>query len=119
MSIHNNLDARALAGPETPPRLAPASGESETLVGTSAGALNAALVASRPQIPATADELARVWRCLLRDIAPISHAVGLGAERIYVLPTIQVGHPRRLNHEGLASAGSALSGVVRRSGAAA
>src|SRR5438132_994449 len=34
----------------------------DLLVGTSIGALNAAFVASRPQTPATAKELARVWR---------------------------------------------------------
>jgi NTE family protein len=45
----------------------------DLLVGTSAGALNAAFVASRPQTPATAQELARVWRSLHReDVFPIS-----------------------------------------------
>src|SRR4051812_29041171 len=39
----------------------------DLLVGTSAGALNAAFVASRPQTVATAEELARVWRGLHRD----------------------------------------------------
>jgi NTE family protein len=34
----------------------------DLLVGTSAGALNAAFVASRPQTAATARELARIWR---------------------------------------------------------
>jgi NTE family protein len=42
------------------------------LVGTSAGALNAAYVASRPQTVQTAKELARVWRGLHRqDVFPI------------------------------------------------
>jgi NTE family protein len=42
------------------------------LVGTSAGALNAAYVASRPQTVDTAKDLARVWRGLHRqDIFPI------------------------------------------------
>jgi NTE family protein len=42
------------------------------LVGTSAGALNAAYVASRPQTVQTAKDLARVWRELHRqDIFPI------------------------------------------------
>src|SRR5260370_2661526 len=36
----------------------------DLLVGTSVGALNAAFVASRPQTPETADELARVGRRL-------------------------------------------------------
>jgi NTE family protein len=45
----------------------------DLLVGTSVGALNAAFVASRPQVPATADELARVWRDLQRaDVFPVS-----------------------------------------------
>ena len=39
----------------------------DLLVGTSAGALNAAFIASRPQTAATADELAGVWRALHRD----------------------------------------------------
>ncbi len=34
----------------------------DLLVGASAGALNAAFVASRPQTVATADELATIWR---------------------------------------------------------
>ena len=51
----------------------------ELLVGTSAGALNAAFVASRPQAPATADELARVWRNLQReDVFPVSARALLG-----------------------------------------
>jgi NTE family protein len=44
----------------------------DLLVGTSAGALNAAYVASRPQTPQTAQELARVWRGLHRqDVFPV------------------------------------------------
>jgi NTE family protein len=45
----------------------------DLLVGTSVGALNAAFVASRPQTPQTAAELARVWRGLQReDVFPVS-----------------------------------------------
>jgi len=41
-------------------------------VGASAGAINAAFVATRPQLPSTADELAEVWRSLRRrDIFPL------------------------------------------------
>lgn len=62
----------------------------DLLVGTSVGALNAAFVASRPQTPATADELARVWRALQReDVFPISlRAVvgGLGRQRDHLVP---------------------------------
>lgn len=47
--------------------------EADVFVGTSIGALNAAFAASRPQTPATADELARVWRGLRReDLFPVS-----------------------------------------------
>ena len=43
------------------------------LVATSVGALNAAFIASRPQTPVTARELARIWRNLGReDIFPVS-----------------------------------------------
>src|SRR5438876_1023424 len=38
----------------------------DLLVGASAGALNAAFVASRPQTVETADELAAIWRGLRR-----------------------------------------------------
>ena len=49
------------------------------LVATSVGALNAAFVASRPQTPATARELGRLWRSLQReDIFPVSLSALLG-----------------------------------------
>jgi NTE family protein len=49
------------------------------LVGTSVGALNAAFVASRPQSPQTARELARVWRNLQReDVFPVSMSALVG-----------------------------------------
>lgn len=45
----------------------------DVLVGTSAGALNASFVASRPQTVATANQLARIWHGLRReDIFPVS-----------------------------------------------
>jgi NTE family protein len=45
----------------------------DLLIGTSAGALNAAFVATRPQTVATAEELAHVWRGLHRgDIFPLN-----------------------------------------------
>ena len=51
----------------------------DLLVGTSVGALNAAFVASRPQIPATAGELARVWHRLRRgDVFPVSARALIG-----------------------------------------
>src|SRR4051794_15624989 len=54
----------------------------DLLVGTSAGALNAGFVASRPQTVATADALARVWRGLQRDdIFPVSMRALVGGLR--------------------------------------
>jgi NTE family protein len=62
----------------------------DLLVGTSAGALNAAFVASRPQTVATADELARVWRGLRRDdifpIRPRAVIGGLTNQRDHLVP---------------------------------
>jgi NTE family protein len=44
----------------------------DLLVGTAAGALNAAFVASRPQEVATSDELARIWAAIQRqDVFPL------------------------------------------------
>src|SRR3954470_13193548 len=44
----------------------------DLLVGTSAGALNAAYVASRPRTAQTAKDLARVWLgCHRKDVFPI------------------------------------------------
>jgi NTE family protein len=54
----------------------------DLLVGTSTGALNAAFVASRPQTPATANELARLWRGLRHeDIFPVSLGALVGGLR--------------------------------------
>jgi NTE family protein len=51
----------------------------DLLVGTSAGALNAAFVASRPQTVATARQLGDIWRGLHRDdIFPITPRVVIG-----------------------------------------
>jgi NTE family protein len=50
----------------------------DLIVGTSAGALNGAFIASRPQTAATADELAGVWRGLRRgDAFPLNPITGL------------------------------------------
>jgi len=49
----------------------------DVIVGTSVGAINGAYVASRPQTPETARDLARVWRGLRRrDIFPIDLVAG-------------------------------------------
>lgn len=51
----------------------------DLLVGTSAGALNAGFVATRPQTVATAEQLASIWRSLHRDdIFPISPRLVIG-----------------------------------------
>lgn len=51
----------------------------DLLVGTSAGALNAAFVASRPQTAATARHLGRIWRDLQReDIFPVRMSALIG-----------------------------------------
>jgi NTE family protein len=60
------------------------------LVATSAGAFNAAFVASRPQTAATATELARVWGNLRReDIFPVSMTAlvgGVCSRRDHLVP---------------------------------
>jgi NTE family protein len=62
----------------------------DLLVGTSAGALNAAFVACRPQTAATAGALARVWRDLHReDIFPLNARTligGLANHRDHLVP---------------------------------
>jgi NTE family protein len=63
----------------------------DLLVGTSVGALNAAFVASRPQTPETAEELAHVWRGLRRDdVFPVSLSAlvgGLRGQRDHLVPS--------------------------------
>jgi NTE family protein len=62
----------------------------DLLVGTSAGALNAAFIASRPQTVETARQLAQIWRSLQReDIFPVSlHALvgGVCGRRDHLVP---------------------------------
>src|SRR3954462_7472118 len=62
----------------------------DLLVGTSAGALNAAFVASRPQTVQTARDLARIWRGLRRDdVFPVSMRAlvgGLCRKRDHLVP---------------------------------
>ena len=50
----------------------------DVIVGTSAGALNGAFIASRPQTIATADALATIWRDLRRgQVFPVNPVTGL------------------------------------------
>lgn len=62
----------------------------DLLLGTSAGALNAAFIASRPQTRATARALGRVWRGVQReDVFPLSMSAlvgGLCGRRDHVVP---------------------------------
>jgi NTE family protein len=62
----------------------------DLLIGTSAGALNAAFLASRPATTATAEELAVIWRALPRsDILPVRPATllsGLAGRRDHLIP---------------------------------
>jgi NTE family protein len=53
--------------------------EPDLLIGTSAGALNAAFIASRPQTTQTARALGRIWRNLEReDVFPVSMGTLVG-----------------------------------------
>src|SRR6476619_4579186 len=62
----------------------------DLLVGTSVGALNAAFIASRPQTPQTARELARAWCGIERaDAFPVSLRTmvgGLAGHRDHLVP---------------------------------
>jgi NTE family protein len=62
----------------------------DVLVGTSVGALNAAFIASRPQTPQTAMELARAWSGIERaDAFPVSLRTmvgGLAGHRNHLVP---------------------------------
>jgi NTE family protein len=50
----------------------------DLIVGTSAGALNGAYIATRPQVSATADSLALIWRELRRgQVFPVNPLTGL------------------------------------------
>jgi NTE family protein len=51
----------------------------DLIVGASVGAINGAYIASRPQTPETADDLARIWRDVGRgDVFPLSPLSSLG-----------------------------------------
>jgi NTE family protein len=62
----------------------------DLLVGTSVGALNAAFIASRPQTPETARQLARAWRGIERaDAFPVSLRTmvgGFAGHRNHLVP---------------------------------
>src|SRR5690349_1831982 len=60
------------------------------VIGTSAGALNGAFIAERPQTVATAHELGDIWRGLSREqvfpVNPVSGALGLIGARSHLVP---------------------------------
>jgi NTE family protein len=62
----------------------------EVIVGTSAGALNGAFIASRPQTVATADALGAIWRELRRGrvfpVNPITGLLGFVGARDHLVP---------------------------------
>ena len=90
----------------------------DLLVGTSAGAINAAYVASRPQTEATARELASIWRDLQReDVFPVSMRAlvgGLCRKRDHLVPAHALRRlvGRHLEYEDLADATTPLHVVA-------
>jgi NTE family protein len=90
----------------------------DLLVGTSVGALNAAFLASRPQTPETAEELARVWRKLQReDVFPVSLRAlvgGLRGQRDHLVPdnALRLLVRRYVDLEDLAEAATPLHVVA-------
>src|SRR5918995_5098083 len=62
----------------------------DVIVGTSAGALNGAFIASRPQTVATADALGAIWRGLKRGhvfpVNPITGLLGFLGARDHLVP---------------------------------
>jgi NTE family protein len=68
----------------------------DLIVGTSAGALNGAYIASRPQASATADSLARIWRNLRRGqvfpVNPLTGLLGFLGARDHLVPESGLRH---------------------------
>jgi NTE family protein len=64
--------------------------EPDVIVGTSVGAINGAFLASRPQSPDTAAQLADVWRSVRRPevfpFSPVTALVGFAGKRNYSVP---------------------------------
>jgi NTE family protein len=90
----------------------------DLLVATSVGAVNAAFVASRPQTPETAEELARVWRRLQReDLFPVSLSAlvgGLRGQRDHLVPdrSLRMQLRRHLQFDDLAESAVPLHVVA-------
>jgi NTE family protein len=81
--------------------------EPDVIVGTSAGAMNGAFIASRPQTVATADALAAVWRDLRRGqvfpLNPITGLLGALGARDHLVPASGLRRliARHVEHEAL------------------
>lgn len=79
----------------------------DVIVGTSAGALNGAFIASRPPTVATADALAEVWRGLRRGQAfplnPLTGLLGFLGARAHLVPDSGLRRliARHIEHERL------------------
>ena len=79
----------------------------DLIVGTSAGALNGAFIASRPQSVETADALARIWRGLRRGqvfpLNPLTGLLGFTGTRDHLVPQSGMRRliERHLDHEFL------------------
>jgi NTE family protein len=90
----------------------------DLLVGTSAGALNAGFIASRPQKETTARELARIWRDIQRDdVFPVRMRTlvgGLCRKRDHLVPDHGLRRlvSRHLEFEDLADAATPLHVVA-------
>jgi NTE family protein len=90
----------------------------DLLVGTSAGALNAAFVASRPQTAQTARELGRIWCDLQRDdVFPVNMRAlvgGLCGKRDHLVPDQAVRRlvRRHIDYDDLADAATPLHVVA-------
>jgi NTE family protein len=63
----------------------------QLVVGTSAGAINGAFIASRPQTVQTATELAQIWRAVRRGqifpLNPLSGLLGFLGSRDHLIPS--------------------------------
>src|SRR4051812_5465755 len=79
----------------------------DVIVGTSAGAMNGAFIASRPQTVATADALASVWRDLRRGqvfpLNPLTGLLGFLGARDHLVPASGLRRliARNVQHEAL------------------
>jgi NTE family protein len=81
--------------------------EPDVIVGTSAGAMNGAFIASRPQTVTTADALAAIWRDLRRGqvfpLNPITGLLGALGARDHLVPASGLRRliARHLEHKAL------------------